>query len=342
MIKYFTIFVVIIFKLHSSETSLHEFDSSIIIEEECDGKYCDDESIELIMDDERDELLYDLTYTFPIESQSISQEYANKNLQSRKEPLENFVQRMAKAFDSMKYKKCLECVADYEHEIHRPPRVSTRRENILALSYKAYSKYYLKSYKSALRSFDEIINLMKVEGGYHKECLFFLYLQHACCYAALGKSEKAKKLIKKLVDLQIGPTIDDLKARNYAINRQPCFHEHPLIQEERLVINDIVATALGQSIVDLKNKGQLIPTCMNCSITNEKIELCETICHRFIGYASVASAFIPNKALQAFVLYVLVEFGLECPKCCNQGLGSEHCCKNLKWVLTTIAQGIQV
>lgn len=73
---------------------------------------------------------------------------------------------------------------------------------------------------------------MKIEGGnYQPECIFSVYWQHASCYYEMGKPEVCKNRINRLVRLGIGPTLDDLQARNFAINRQPCFHTHELINK---------------------------------------------------------------------------------------------------------------
>lgn len=293
---------------------LHIFDDSVIIDD----------------DEPNDDYLYCLD----------DYEYAQFNIQTNQanyaqpHPPEYYLNKAIKAYDLFKYDKCIQYIKEYERETSRPPRLPSNEEKVLALSYKAYCKKYQKKYESATDYFEELIQLMK-KGGYAPECLFSVYLQHASCYAGMGKKEKCKEKIKKLIDLNIGPTLADLQARNYMVNSQPCFHMHELRGEDRMIINEIIAAALGENIASLQQQGQLIPTFANCCYTNEKIEFCQTICRRLFGYAGVAVVFIPNKLAQAAALIALVEFEMECTGCCESGLGSENCCKNLKWAIQT-------
>lgn len=123
--------------------------------------------------------------------------------------------------------------------------------------------------------------------------------------------------------MKIGPTIKELKANNYRINRQPCFHEQELVQSDKMVVNEIIATTLGENIVALD--GNFIPT--NCTCTNEDPYFCTEWCTRIAGFASVACAFIPNKAAQIVALYALVEFSAQCERCCEEW-GHKNCCQN--------------
>lgn len=93
-----------------------------------------------------------------------------------------------------------------------------------------------------------------------------------------------------------------------------------------MVVNEIIATSLGKEIAALE--GDFIP--IHCTCSNEDFSFCSEWCTRIGAYATIACAFIPNKAIQAIALFTLVEFQLECEKCCRKGLGHENCCRKLK------------
>jgi hypothetical protein len=150
-----------------------------------------------------------------------------------------------------------------------------------------------------------------------------------------GKKEECKYRLSKLVERELGPTIQDLEARGYKINRQPCFHYNDAINQDALIINAISSAAIGQNIIALQNQGELVPSC-NC--LSRSIESCKNRCVRVAGIATVASAFIPNRKAQAAVLYALVEFGIECSKCCEISFGSDNCFKTLKNLIQAIGE----
>lgn len=260
--------------------------------------------------------------------------YDVKKVQLYNEPTppEKHLKKAVRAYDQHKYRRCLEYIKEYQKALEtngaRPPyyyNQLTNEQKVLIHSYKAYCKKKLKSYESAQEHFAELIDLMK-DNGYKSECLFMIYWQHASCYYFMGHKEKCKDRIKKLVNMEIGPTIKELKANNYRINRQPCFHEQELIREDRMIINEIIANTLGKNIIDLE--GEYIPT--NCTCTDEDPYFCAEWCTRIGGYATVACACIPYKPVQIFALFLLVEFSAQCEQCCEKGLGHENCCRKLK------------
>jgi tetratricopeptide (TPR) repeat protein len=247
-------------------------------------------------------------------------------------PPEKHLKKAVRAYDQRKYRRCLEYIKEYEKALEKdganPPyyyNQLTKEQKVLIYSYKAYCKKCLKSYESAQEYFVNLIDLMKDE-GYRPECLFMIYWQHASCYYFLGQKEKCADRIRKLVNMEIGPTIRELKENNYRINRQPCFHEQELVKGDKMVINEIIATTLGKEIVALE--GEFTPTI--CTCTDEDSSFCADWCTRIGSYATVACAFIPNKFAQAITLFALVEFAVECEKCCEKGLGHENCCRKLK------------
>jgi hypothetical protein len=210
----------------------------------------------------------------------------------------------------------------------------------LIASYRAYSKFLLRKYESAKEQFEILIDLMS-QGGYTPECLFIVHWQRASCYYGMGKVDKCKKCLKELVNSKIAPTLEQLQARNFMINRQPCFHLHELISTDKMVINAIVSEVLGQNIIAFQHQGELVPSNCICSIGKfmQKGENgnsgCESACIRLGGYAAIAVTFIPNKTVAASALAALVEFQINCQICCEKGWGSDKCCSTLKWIIIT-------
>lgn len=303
--SFLILFVGAIFHANTCSFDLHH-DPNIEIEDEIE---------------DLDDLLYDMKKT---------QFYYNEP----KSP-EVHLKKAIRAYDQRRYGRCLEYLKDYERALEtdgaNPPyyyNQLTKEQKVLIYSYKAYCKKNLKSYESAKDYFAELINLMK-DGGYKSECLFMVYWQHASCYYFMGHKNTCKDRIKRLVEMEIGPTIKELKANNYRINRQPCFHEQELVKGDKMVINEIIATALGKNIIALD--GEYIP--INCTCTNEDPTFCADWCTRIGGYATIACAFIPHKPTQVFALWALVEFTAECEKCCEKGLGHDNCCRILKRAL---------
>lgn len=297
-----TVFLGITCFANSCSCDLH-YDPNIVIGDEIE---------------ELDDLLYDVKKT---------QFYHNEPT-----PPEKYLKKAVRAYDERKYRSCLEYLKQYERALEsdgaNPPyylNQLTKEQKVLIYSYKAYCKKNLKSYESAKDYFAELIDLMK-HGGYKSECLFMIYWQHASCYYFMGHKNTCKDRIKKLVEMEIGPTIKELKANHYRINRQPCFHEQDLVRGDKMVINEIIATALGKEIVALE--GNFIP--INCTCTNEDPTFCADWCTRIGGYATIACAFIPHKPTQVFALWACVEFAAECEKCCEKGLGHDNCCRFLK------------
>ena len=299
------LFLGITFCVQSCQFMLHEYGADIQIEDE--------------LEDKDDKFLYD-----PIRNQ---QGFVQPD------PPEKHLKKAMRAYDEHKYRRCLEYIKQYEKALETadgayPPyyyNQLTKEQKVLIYSYKAYCKKALKNYESAQEYFAELIDLMK-GGGYKPECLFTVYWQHASCYYFLGEKEKCKDRIKRLVNMEIGPTIKELKANNYRLNRQPCFHDHELVKGEKMLINEIIAMTLGENVIALE--GEYIP--INCICTDEDSYFCAEWCTRIGGYATLACALISNKLIQTLALFALVEFQAECEKCCEKGLGHENCCRKLK------------
>lgn len=212
-------------------------------------------------------------------------------------------------------------------------------EKVIALAYRAYCKKNLKKYSSAKDYFRDIISLMK-KAEFNPECLFTTYFQHATCYAHLGRIDECKERLRKLANMDLGLDIHTLAKNDYMICHQPCFHYHKFSIYDKLVINEIVATGLGKDILALQKEGKLIPTDRLYIDTNETKESCAAFCRRIGHYAAIAIAFIPDTLTRIAVSVALAEFDVECQICCEEGLGSENCCKGLKSVLQKVFEGV--
>jgi tetratricopeptide (TPR) repeat protein len=241
-----------------------------------------------------------------------------------------YMQKAMKAYDHSEYKKCLAYLKKYEDTFSDINLQLTLSERVLVLSYKAYAKKALRKYDSAKDHFSHLIELLK-QGDYERESLFYAYWQHASCYYGLGEKEKCQDRIKKLVNMDIGPNVDYLKKNNYKLVHQPCFHEHGAIKKDKIIISEIIATVIGQEIVNAN--GHFYPDFCTC-LVNEDVTFCSDCCARIAGYGAIACAFIPGRTLQAIALWALVEFQIECDRCCNDGLGHVNCARKLKQILT--------
>lgn len=277
-----------------------------------------------------------------VEDEDLEGDWIPEHYVSLPEP-ENYLLKAIKAYDSYEYKKCLDYINDYEKALlkvcyRNNQRLSiSNQEEAVILSYQAYSLRNLKKYESAKSAFKELADVMK-KGSFHPECLFHAYFELAGCYAALGEMEKSKHGINRLVESNLGPSQADLEARNYKINRQPCFHYAPMSVEDKLIINTISATVIGERIVALQGQEELVSKICPCS--NENINSCKDWCCRIGGIAAAITNYIPNKTLQALTLMALIEFQISCLKCCEEGFGSENCLKKLKWILSSIGDGV--
>lgn len=321
---------------------LHQYDEDILndeIQEHQDNGFKDDlECNEKYSGKDDDNDLYDLS-NYSFDRHMAAKQKTTDHSAKRPEPhtAEYYLDKASQAYDKFKYEKCLDYIRDYEVRVSKPPYERTITEKVIVLAYTAYCKKALKKYSAAKDYFREMISLMK-KSAFSPECLFTTHFQHACCYAHLGNMEECKERIRKLVNMDFGLNIDYLAKNDYMIHHQPCFHNHKLSNFDKLVINEIVATALGKEILELQREGKLIPTNCLCSYTNESKEFCSALCGRVGGYAAAIIALIPDRATQILALFALAEFNVECPKCCEEGLGSENCCKGLKSILAKFIQ----
>lgn len=174
------------------------------------------------------------------------------------------------------------------------------------------------------------------KGGFHPECLFYAYFEHASCYAALGKKDECQRQLSQLIEKNLCPTLDDLKARGYKVNRQPCFHYAQMSEEDKLIIDTVTATTVGNDIVNSYQQNELVPKLCPCQ--DKDIESCKRWCVRIGSLATYIVGFISNISLRLTALTTLIEIQFECFECCEQGFGNEDCFKKLKLILNPISE----
>lgn len=321
--------------LHQYEEDIHDE-----IHEDVDSGFKDDLecSLEQIGDHD-DNDLYDLS-NFSFDKYKAAKPKPTDMPSKRPEPHtpEYYLEKASYAYDTFKYKKCLDYIHDYEVRINQPTYEKTLNEKVIALAYRAYCKKALKKYSSAKDYFAEMISIFKKDPFLSPECLFMTYFQHASCYAHMGKMGECEEKIRKIANMDFGLSIDYLVKKDYIIHRQPCFHYHKFSTDDKFVINEILATALGNDILTQQKQGKLIPGNCHCGQTNESKEFCAETCKWLVGIGELAASFIPHIPTRIAVMIAIIKFDVECERCCEEGFGSENCCKGLKSILEKVSQ----
>lgn len=253
---------------------------------------------------------------------------SSKSLMAHPQDIEEAIlfhmEKATRYFELKNFEKCLEHIklVDKQQSFHGINSVD--RGKILA--YKAYCKMYLKKYESAIDSFEDLI-IYLINTDHHRPCLFATYFYHAFCVNAYGDVVRAKKKIAKLVDMELV----NRNSSTITIYDQPCFHPNGVSESHLIKMAQDIAEATGYNILAANN--QFYPTFSLCNQANESMEACSENCIYLAGIGSYAAAYIPNKHIQAAVLFSLVLFQTQCTKCCTDGLGSENCLKTLKTIL---------
>lgn len=239
------------------------------------------------------------------------------------------LQKATRYFDLKRFDKCLEHIRIVEKHFQGPHGHLNKNETDKGkiLAYKAYCLMYLKKFGGATEAFEDLINFLTTSKHY-KPCLFASYFYHAYCLHASGHEKKAKEKIQKLVNMNLV----DKNQNSLVIYDQPCFHPNGINEKHLLRINQEIAEATGQQILALNN--QFYPKIALCNNNNERKEECSENCMYLAGVAAYAAAYIPQKHIQAGVLFAIVIFQVECNKCCVDGLGSDNCLRTLKNILS--------
>ncbi len=309
-----SLFVVLTLTLSTyiCEAGLHQFDQDVL---------------EDVDEDNSDDYLYHLDDSYLLANPRFPGQDAPVGYTP--ETLEKQFQKAVKAFDEFQYEKCLKKIREYEKMAQKPPYKLSDSRKVTVIAYKAYSYKYLKQYEKAIAYFEDLINLLPI-AGLKKECVFVTYLEHAHCYLCIGQEETFIRKVKQIVNMKIGPTLADLQASNFMINHQPCFHDHELIQQDRVVLNELMATNLGLKVVDLKIQDQLVPKMCTCGHTDEDVQHCRRMCGAIGIFGTLITAFSGNFQLTVAAIVGFGYFQIECENCCLNGWGSENCCKHLK------------
>jgi hypothetical protein len=243
------------------------------------------------------------------------------------------------AFDSFRYNKCLEKIKEYERTAFPPPYdFPSAEEKLVILAYKAYSNRFLKKYDSAINYFEEMIDIIKKTDYLAPECRFITYFEHAQCYLLKGDRKEFQNRIKKIIDADIAPKYDYYVKNNFKVHHQPCFHNHDLKYEERIVFKEIAPLILGEKLYATLEKRGETPKIRTVADRKEDSHFCRRMCYRAGTVSAIIIGCITKKKEAMVAAAALGELLVDCDICCNEGWGSENCCRDLKWVFQQVCQ----
>ncbi len=250
------------------------------------------------------------------------------------------LQQASYAFDTFRYSKCIEKIKEYEKAAFPPPYdYPSPREKLIILAYKAYSNRFLKRYDSAIRYFDEMIDIIedKDTEALSKECKFITYFEQAQCYLLKGNKKEFQSRIKKIIDNSIAPPYEYYVKNKFKIHHQPCFHNHELNGYETFVFKEIAPKILGKELFALMEERGETPKIRTVANNNDE-EFCRRMCARASYICAILVGCISQKPLAIAATWALGELLVDCENCCNQGWGSKNCCKEIKQTFWQVCQ----
>lgn len=241
------------------------------------------------------------------------------------------------AFDSFRYNKCLEKIKEYERTAFPPPHdFPSSKEKLVILAYKAYANKFLKKYDSAINYFEEMIDIIKKTDHLALECKFITYLEHAHCYLLKGDKKEYKNRVKKILDLDIAPRYEYYVKNGFKIHHQPCFHNHEMKYEEKIIFKEAAPKLLGEELYAMMEAREETPKIYTVANNTHDNQFCRRMCSRATTIIAVIVGCITQKAQAAAAIMILSELMIDCDICCNEGWGSKNCLEELKWVLSQV------
>jgi hypothetical protein len=245
--------------------------------------------------------------------------------------------RMAKtAYNNCDYENCLSYIKEYEKRlktIHQDIKKDlTLEEQLTIVFYKAFSRKFMKNYKSAIDSFDEAIELLEQADFPEKECLWSAYYHKASCYWGLGKKIKCQEKISDLALMNLGPSLQDLNDRGHMIIRQPNLLNGYPQETDPLLINKSALNQMTNHLLEFHQSQLLVPKTCSCPNKNARGP-CSKNCTRQSSYAAVAASFISHLPTQIKVLLALIDFEIKALDCCESCLSHEKGPENLNLII---------
>lgn len=295
---------------------MHTYDADVIARVEAEGDICLDEFDQ-----------QDLTTQIVI-------------IENRLSPSEKLLEQAAYAFDTFRYNKCLEKIKAYEREAFPPPyEYPSPEEKLPILAYKAYCNRFLKRYDSAIKYFDEMLSIMNsLERHLAPDCLFITYFERAQCYLMKGDRKEFQHQITKIIESDTAPKYDYYVKNNFKVHHQPCFHDHELKYEERIVFKEIASKLLGKELYALMEERDETPKIRTVANNDEDKEYCRRMCGRASYICAIIVGCIVQKSLAISATWALSELLLDCENCCNEGWNSKNCCKDIKQAFEQVCQ----
>lgn len=247
------------------------------------------------------------------------------------------LQSASYAYDCCKFNRCLSYIKEYENEVAPLLHLPSSAQAIVIHTYKAHCKKSLKLYDSAIAEFDIVISHINSK-NLSQECNFMTHLEKAYCYLLKGDKRGFKHRIEKLFDMGIAPTYDYYVEKGFKIYRQPCFHDHAVIEEEAIVFDEIAPFLLGREVVNALTANKQTPKFFTIKNNDESVFSCRRMCHRATNIMSIIISCITKKATAGAACLAIGELLVDCEVCCEDGWGSENCCKTIKAVFWNACQ----
>lgn len=250
---------------------------------------------------------------------------------------EKILQQAAYAFDSFRYKKCLEKIKEYERANYPPPYdYPSQEEKLTILAYKAYCNRFLKKYDSAITYFEEMIDIIKRTDYLTPECKFITYLEHAQCYLLKGDKNEFKNRVKKIIDLGIAPKYEYYLKNDFKIHHQPCFHKHELNYHDLIVFKEVATKVLGEELYAMMEQKDQIPKIRTIAHHTGDTEFCRRMCTRATYISAIIAGCISRAPQAVGAIIILSELFIDCELCCKDGWSSKNCLQELKWIIDKI------